>query len=132
MEAVSGEKKIKGLYKQIYEEMKKARRREKYLSCFAVFVALICLALVGCAFGWFIAIIIESIYYRWRLEICSSLFLKEKTEGKPPVHDQPERRSIIWIDIFTLNFQDEDIDPINQSGLVVVHHGLLGSIPRWE
>jgi F0F1-type ATP synthase assembly protein I len=64
MEAVSGEKKIKGLYKQIYEEMKKARRREKYLSCFAVFVALICLALVGCAFGWFIAIIIESIYYR--------------------------------------------------------------------
>jgi len=55
---------------------------------------------------------------------------KEKTEGKPPVHDQPERRSIIWIDSLTLISQDEDIDPINQSGLVVIHHGLLGSIPR--
>jgi hypothetical protein len=46
--------------------------------------------------------------------IYSGLFeKKEKTEGKPSVHDQPERQSIIWIDIFTLIFQDEDIDPIN-------------------
>ena len=59
---------------------------------------------------------------------------KKEAKGIPPAsHDQPERRSIIWIDIFTLFIQDRDIDPYKEpSGLAVIHHGLLGSIPRWE
>jgi hypothetical protein len=91
-----------------------------------IFVAfVVCLILLG---------VVEATYYLWRLETYSSLFFtNKKTEGKPPVHDQPERGFIIWIHIFTLISQDRDIDPYKvPSGLVVVHHGLLGSIPRWE
>jgi hypothetical protein len=75
----------------------------------------VCLALIACVLGFIVLGAIEVIRNLWRLEVCSGLFfIKEKTEGKPSVHDQPERRSIIWIDSFTLKFlQDEDIDLIN-------------------
>ena len=33
--------------------------------------------------------------------------VKEKTEGNPPVHDQPERRFLSGIDILTLLLQDQ-------------------------
>ena len=60
-------------------------------------------------------------------------FLKEKTEGNPSVHDQPERGSLREIHIFTLTMQDEDIDPHKvPSGLVVAHPSLMGSILRWK
>ena len=57
---------------------------------------------------------------------------KKEAKGIPSASDdQPERRSIIWIDIFILLIQDIDIDPYKEpSGLAVIHHGLLGSIPR--
>ena len=63
METVSGEQKTKGLFKQIYEERKKARRREKYFSCFALFIAMLCLVLVACALAAIIVGIIEVIHY---------------------------------------------------------------------
>jgi len=63
MESVSGEQKTKGVYKQIYEERRKARRREKYLSCFAVFIMMLCLVVVACVLGLFIIGIIEAIHY---------------------------------------------------------------------
>ena len=53
---------------------------------------------------------------------------KKEAKGIPSAsHDQPERRSIIWIDIFTLIIQDEDIDPYKvQSGLAVSSSRSIG------
>ena len=63
METVSGEQKTKGVYKQIYEERRKARRKEKYYSCFVVFIAMLCLVVIACVLSLFVVGIIEAIHY---------------------------------------------------------------------
>ena len=78
----------------------------------------------GCC--WINSLSVKTRIFFW------SFLKKEKTEGKPPVHDQPERQSIIWIDIFTLTTQDEDINPINSIRVGLAHPSLMGSIPRWN
>jgi len=61
MESVSGEH--EGWYMQIYEARKRARRREKYYSCFAVFVVIVCLVLVATLLCFVIVGAVEAFNY---------------------------------------------------------------------
>ena len=63
MESLSEEQKIKEWHRQAAVGRKRALRREKYLSCFAVFIAMLCLVLVACALAAIIVGIIEVIHY---------------------------------------------------------------------
>ena len=120
--------------RMVKERREKELRRQKCFSCFALFVVILSLAIVASVVSLIILGIIEVTHYLWRPEFLPVFLLKkEKTEGKPPVHDQPERRSIIWIDSFTLKFlQDEDIDPINSIRVGLAHPSLMGSTLRWN
>ena len=63
MEPLSENKKNEGWYKQIYEARKRARRREKYFSCLAVFVVIVCLAFVASLLGLLVVGVVELINY---------------------------------------------------------------------
>lgn len=119
--------------RMVKERREKELRRQKCFSCFALFVVILSLAIVASVVSLIILGVIEVTHYLWRPEFLPVFLLKkEKTEGKPPVHDQPERRSIIWIDSFTLKLQDEDIDPINSIRVGLAHPSLMGSTLRWN
>jgi len=70
----SEEQKISKWHKYANEGRKKALRREKYLSGFAVLIVIICLAITACVLSLIILGIIEAIHYLWRPEIYSGFF----------------------------------------------------------
>ena len=74
MESLSEEQKIKERHRQANEGRKKALRREKYLSGFAVLIIIICLAITAAVLSLIILGVIEAIHYLWRPEIYSGLF----------------------------------------------------------
>jgi len=74
----SDEQKISEWHKCAIEGRKRALRREKYLSCFAVFVVVICLALIACVVSLIVLGAVELTHYLWRPEFSSGLFWKKK------------------------------------------------------
>ena len=59
----SDEQKISEWHKSLAEGRKRALRREKYLSCLAVFVVVICLVLIACVVSLIVLGAIELIHY---------------------------------------------------------------------
>jgi hypothetical protein len=57
----SEEQKVSEFHKCIAEGRKRALRREKYLSGFAVLVVVVCLALIACVLGFIVLGAIEVI-----------------------------------------------------------------------